>query len=83
MRHCTTGRRSVGDDPCWPYGTSWTAAHLAARAILFRDDAAALFQVYTQARSSPAEDTWYRMTVAPIAGPLMVALLQGGPPRVA
>lgn len=62
------------------YGTAWTAAHLAARAALFGDDASALFQVYERTKGTPAAETWYRMQAPPIAGPLMLSLLEGGAP---
>jgi hypothetical protein len=58
------------------YGTAWTAAHLAARAVLFGHDAAELFQVYEQTRGTAGAETWYRMQLPQIAGPLMLSLLE-------
>jgi hypothetical protein len=65
------------------YGTSWTAAHLHARASLFGEDPVALFALYEATKQTPAEQTWYRMTLPQIAGPLMLALLEAPPPPAA
>lgn len=61
------------------YGTSWTAAHLAARAMLFGDDPLPLFRIYEATRGTPAEGVWYTMHAPQVAGPLMLALLEGKP----
>jgi hypothetical protein len=65
------------------YGAAWTAAHLAARAVLFEDDPVELFQLYQRTKDSPAAQTWYRMQLPQIAGPLMLALLEASGPTIA
>jgi hypothetical protein len=62
------------------YRTAFTAAHLAARATLFGDYAVELFRVYEQTKGTPAAETWYRMQIEPIAGPLMLSLLERASP---
>ena len=69
-----------GENGQTQYGTCWTAAHLAARALLFGDDPLPLFQRYLATAGTPAADTWYRMQQRAVAGPLMLALLEGGGP---
>lgn len=59
------------------YGAAWTAAHLHARATLFReDDALALFRSYAATKGTEASRAWYTMQLPEIAGPLMLALLE-------
>jgi hypothetical protein len=58
------------------YGAMWTAAHLAARAVLFDDDPLPLFRAYLATAGTPAAGTWYNMQQTSIAGPLMLALLE-------
>jgi hypothetical protein len=70
----------AGENGQTRYGTSWTAAHLAARSILFGEDPAALFRVYLATGESKAADEWYRMQLTPISGPLMLSLLEGKGP---
>jgi hypothetical protein len=62
------------------YGAAWTAAHLAARASLFDDDPVALFGLYQATKTTPAAQTWYRMQLPQVAGPLLLALLEAAGP---
>ena len=59
------------------YGASWTAAHLMVRARLFGDDPTTLFGFYEASKKTAAASTWYTMLVCKVAGPLMLALLEG------
>jgi hypothetical protein len=75
----------TASDPCGEngqplYGTAWSAAHLAARATLFGDDPLPLFQAYLATAGTPAAASWYAMQAPSVAGPLMLALLEGAPP---
>jgi len=62
------------------YGTSWTAAQLHGRAALLGCDPLELLALYQATKLTPAEQTWYRMTLPQIAGPLMLALLEAPKP---
>ena len=62
------------------YGAAWTAAHLLARAALFDHDPLELYEMYRQTSTTPAAETWYRMQLPQIAGPLLLMLLETSGP---
>lgn len=61
------------------YGTAWTATHLFARAALFGDDPRPLLEIYEATKMTPAAGVWYTIHTPAVAGPLMLALLEGRP----
>jgi len=56
------------------YGSNYTSAHLAARALLFHDDPAALFTTYNSARGTQAASQWYSMFFHGLAGPTLLSI---------
>ncbi|HEY3447582.1 MAG TPA: hypothetical protein VGK67_14605 [Myxococcales bacterium] len=64
------------------YGSNYTAAHLAARALLFHDDPQALFGVYQGVEGTAVASEWYTMRWHGIAGPTLLALERGHAPVV-
>jgi hypothetical protein len=74
-----TASEPDGENGQTQYGTAWSAAHLAARASLFGDDPLPLFRSYLATAGTPAAATWYCMQAPSVAGPLMLALLEGAP----
>ncbi|MGZ6143292.1 MAG: hypothetical protein ACXWLM_08135, partial [Myxococcales bacterium] len=64
------------------YGSNYTAAHLAARALLFHDDPAALFSLYQGAQGTEASRQWYAMEFHGLAGPTLLAVERARAPVV-
>ncbi|HVY60470.1 MAG TPA: hypothetical protein VHF22_02405, partial [Planctomycetota bacterium] len=64
------------------YGTELTAAHLAARALLFHDAPADLFSVYTSTAGKTGSQQWYTMHRFQISGSLLLAIERARAPLV-
>ena len=64
------------------YGSNYTAAHLAARALLFHDDPAKLFALYSRAQGSQASTQWYSMFFHGLAGPTLLSIERAAAPVV-
>jgi hypothetical protein len=64
------------------YGAEFTAAHLAARALLFHDDPAALYAIYDATAGTAASAEWYSMRRFGIGGPTLLAIARARAPVV-
>src|SRR5207302_7148484 len=64
------------------HGSNYTAAQLVARALLFHDDPAALFALYTGARGTQAAAQWYSMFFHGLAGPTLLSIERAKAPLV-
>ncbi|MGE0710809.1 MAG: hypothetical protein AB7N76_02015 [Planctomycetota bacterium] len=66
----------------WYYGSSYTAAHLVARALLFHDELDPLFAVYQRNKGTAVEKEWYSMFGFGTAGPTLLAIERAKAPLV-
>ena len=62
------------------YGSNYTDAHLYARAALFHDDPATLYQLYSASRGGQSSQQWYTMYWHGLAGPTLLAIERGHAP---
>ena len=59
------------------YGTTFSAAHLVARALLFHDAPGPLLAVYDASEGKPGSAEWYSMRNLGVAGPTLRVRLLG------
>lgn len=64
------------------YGSNYTSAHLVARALLFNDDPAQLFSLWSSAKGTQAASQWYSQFFHGLAGPTLLSIERGGAPLV-